>query len=81
MQKDKIQHLVAGFVIAIATYLIVMLLFKSSNDAIYISIFMSALAGYVKERYDISQGRKADWKDFLATVSGGIIATLFIVYL
>jgi len=76
--KDKIKHLIAGAIIALITFALVMWIFKSQNDAFYISIFMASIAGYLKERYDVSKGFKGDWKDWLATFVGGFVMALIL---
>jgi len=78
--KDKIKHLIAGAIISAITFGLVMWIFNSQNDAFYISIFMASIAGYLKERYDVSKGFKGDWKDWLATFVGGLVMSL-IIYL
>ena len=79
--KDKIKHLISGAIIALITYGLVMWIFKSQNDAFYISIFMASIAGWVKERYDVSKGGIGDWKDWLATFVGGLVMSLLLYFL
>ena len=79
--KDKIKHLIAGAIISAITFWLVMLIFKSQNDAFYISIFMASIAGWVKERYDVSKGGIGDWKDWLATFVGGFVMALILYIL
>ena len=42
---------------------------------------MASIGGYVKERYDVSQGRKAEFLDWLATFVGGFIMSLILFIL
>ena len=79
--KDKVKHLIAGAIISAITYGLVMLIFKSQNDALYISIFMASIGGYVKEKYDVSKGRKGDYLDWLATFVGGLVVSLILFIL
>ena len=64
LEKDKVKHLIAGAIIALITFGLIIWIFNSQNDAFYISIFMASIAGWVKERYDVSKGGIGDWKDW-----------------
>ena len=60
-----------------------MWIFKSPNDALYISIFMAILAGYIRERYDVVKKNPTGFSkmDWLATFAGGLVMALILFIL
>jgi len=79
--KDKIEHIIAGALIAAFVGLPCYLDSGNLFAGIWASIFSSVIAGGVKEWADNVYGIGADWKDFLATCIGAVAVAVFIICL
>ena len=68
MKADKLLHLLFGFIIA----------WRLIDIDIHwiIALFVVILFGVAKEIYDYKSYGLFDWKDMIATISGGIILLL-----
>ena len=67
---DKRLHFGAGFLIAA---------FFGLTFGMDVVIVPAIFAGLVKEFFDSYSGGESDWRDFLATFLGGLLAQAFVV--
>lgn len=77
--KYKIKHLICGAIIAFVVGMPVCAEAEKLFPAMYAAILSAAIAGAAKEYADA--GHKMNhfcWKDFIATVVGGLIGAMFI---
>jgi hypothetical protein len=89
MKQDKINHTLIGcgvaFIVGIVTYLMQQDEFgnvagSAAWAGVFAALVSAALAGGVKEWCDMhTSGNKWDWKDFAATMVGGVVAALVII--
>jgi hypothetical protein len=70
MADDKKKHLIAGFLIALATFAVFMLF--APHLAGYSAFCAAALAGALKEAYDATGRGHVEFLDFVATTAGGL---------
>lgn len=80
MKTDKTTHVLVG---AGASAWCSLPAYLASNDlfaGIWVAIWVAIIAGIIKEWCDMhTDGNKWDWKDFLATVIGGVLVVLLIL--
>lgn len=69
---DKQLHLIAGATISAGTYAVVHYNTGNKTTATFAAVGVTALAGISKELYDQYSYGGFDWKDFGATMAGGI---------
>ena len=77
--KDKVEHLLVGFVIAALVGLPV---YHNCHDlfaGIWASLFPAVIAGAVKEWSDYQHDNKFDWRDLAYTAIGAVVVVLFII--
>lgn len=77
--KDKINHIIAGVLVAAAVGLPCYLENVDLFAGIWGAVVSVLIAGGVKEWCDNQFGGGVDWKDYAATVLGGIIVVLLIL--
>ena len=80
--NDKKKHFIAGLLVAALVGLPCYLESINLFAGIWSALTSGIIAGGVKEYCDMrADGNKFDWKDFLATCLGAVIAALFIIML
>jgi len=84
--KDKIQHIITGFIIYIITFVILMFLDLIwignvvSRYNLVISFMVVIIASIGKELYDIPRLTKhVEANDILATILGGVFALVIVL--
>ena len=80
MKTDKITHALIG---AAASAWVSMPAYLTTNDlftGLWVALWVAIIAGAIKEFCDTNtDGNKWDWRDFLATVVGGVLVALLIL--
>lgn len=83
MEKDKVYHLAAGFIVSLLLSLIILHTTQNATplSSGFCGLLASFLAGLGKEAYDYCKGTSFDGKDLLSTAIGGFIGSAaFIVF-
>ena len=77
--NDKIQHILAGVAVAVIVGLLPYLEHNNLFCGCWSAITSGVIAGAVKEWTDYKHTNVWDWRDFAATIIGGIIVVLLIL--
>lgn len=83
MEKDKIYHLAAGFLVSLLLSIIILCTTRNATplSSGFCGLIAASLAGLGKECYDYFRGTSFDGRDFLVTIIGGFIGSAaFIVF-
>ena len=71
-KQDKLLHFIAGQLIALIVFFF--------SDSIVFALIVTAAIGAIKELYDSdSETHTADFKDFIATVAGGVFLVVVVL--
>ncbi|NLR94857.1 hypothetical protein [Flammeovirga agarivorans] len=83
IKRDKQLHLLAGFTIALITYVASKTFIFEGISSYCLAIAVSAIAGLFRELYNEADYGVFDWYDLLATAIGGasILIPLSLYYL
>lgn len=80
IQIDKVQHFIAGGIIAGGTFVTINAITDKRGLSIAAGVLSSCAAGYVKEYYwDRKFGGTVSRADFLYTCAGGITVSFVII--
>lgn len=77
IKADKLLHIIAGMVIAQVAYRLLSLVVPMWW-AMLAAFGVAVIAGAVKEAIDVKYGVPS-WKDFIATVIGGVVGLLIMM--
>jgi VanZ family protein len=79
LATDKMAHLGLGYIIANIAFKFAILIGCSLLISIVVGLIFCCAAATSKERHDATQiGNKYDWKDWTATMIGGILSSLVV---